>query len=61
MRSPRRVLAGLLLAAIALLLPMAGTAAAVSLSDCVGGGGSMAVGNGYFWCRGGDFHGEIIN
>ena len=61
MRSLRRVLAGLLIAVAALLQLMGGTAAAVSLSDCVAGGGSMAVGNGYFWCKDGVYDGQIIS
>lgn len=60
MRSLRRVLAGVLVAATMLILPMAGTSAAVTLADCYAGGGHMGVGNGYTYCDGGIHNGQII-
>jgi hypothetical protein len=62
MRSLRRVLAGLLLAATALLLPMSGMAHGVTLSECLAGGGrGIGVGNGYYYCKGGVYDGHIID
>ena len=62
MRSLRRVLAGVLIAAAALLLPMSGMSHAVSLTDCLAGGATgMGVGNGYYYCKGGAYDGHVID
>lgn len=63
MRSLRRLLAGILIATAALLLPMAGISAAVSLGECVNAGGRLGVGNGYFYCNnpGGLYDGMVID
>lgn len=61
MRSLRRVLAGLLVAAAALVLPMSGVSGAVSLRDCVAGGGVLGVGTGYTYCNGGIYDGQVID
>lgn len=61
MRSFRRVLAGLLIAAAALLLPMSGMAGAVSLGACLAGKGVLAYDHGEFWCNGGVYHNQPID
>jgi len=61
LRSLRRVLAGALVAAAALLLPMSGIAGAVGLGACYGGGGSLAYDHGEFWCNGGVYHDQPID
>ena len=62
MRSLRRMLAGSLIAAAALILPFSGTSHAISLRECVGAGGSIGVGNGWTYCHHPNHphHGQII-
>jgi hypothetical protein len=52
-----------MLVAAAALLVMTGTSYAVSLSDCMHGGGLIGVGHGggYTYCRGGAYNGQIID
>ena len=61
MRRIRRLVAGVILTGLFVAIPLARGAQAVPLRDCVGGGGSLGVEPGYFWCNGGVYDGEIID